>query len=164
MYQSKFMERAVSLSREALDKPGTLPYGAVIVMEGKIVGEGLNFSHARFDPTSHGEIEAIRDACRNLERVDLSGCEIYTSCEPCPLCVAAITMTGISSMYYGVSLEEAAQIWNRFPPRQARSTDIETLRRESGSTIEERAIPVQQANMEEAAKVLQAWGEQTHRG
>ena len=67
MYDEKFMRRAIELSAQALDKPGARPYGAVVVKDGTIVGEGLNQSAKNFDPTSHGEVEAIRDACRNLE-------------------------------------------------------------------------------------------------
>ena len=71
MYDEKFMRRAIELSAQALDEPGARPYGAVVVRDGKIVGEGLNQSAKNFDPTSHGEVEAIRDACRNLKTTDL---------------------------------------------------------------------------------------------
>lgn len=93
MYEEAFMRRAVAISAEALTTPGTEPFGAVVVRDGRIVGEGINRSLQNFDPTSHGETEAIRDACRNLATVDLTGCELYTSCEPCPLCVAAMMRT-----------------------------------------------------------------------
>ena len=86
MYDEKFMRRAIELSAQALEKPGARPYAAVIVKDGKIVGEGLNQSTGHFDPTSHGEVEAIRDACRNLKTLDLSGCDLYTSAEPCSMC------------------------------------------------------------------------------
>ena len=87
MYDEKFMRRAIELSTQALDEPGARPYGAVVVKDGRIVGEGLNQSAKNFDPTSHGEVEAIRDACRNLKTTDLSGADLYTSCEPCSVCV-----------------------------------------------------------------------------
>ena len=96
MYDEKFMRRAIELSAQALDTPGARPYGAVVVKDGKIVGEGLNQSAKNFDPTSHGEVEAVRDACRNLKTTDLSGAELYTSCEPCSVCVATMIMAGIS--------------------------------------------------------------------
>ena len=101
MYDEKFMRRAIELSAQALDTPGARPYGAVVVKDGKIVGEGLNQSAKNFDPTSHGEVEAVRDACRNLKTTDLSGAELYTSCEPCSVCVATMIMAGIGRMYYG---------------------------------------------------------------
>ena len=109
MYDEKFMRRAIELSAQALDTPGARPYGAVVVKDGKIVGEGLNQSAKNFDPTSHGEVEAVRDACRNLKTTDLSGAELYTSCEPCSVCVATMIMAGIGRMYYGASLEQSAR-------------------------------------------------------
>ena len=105
MYQEKFMRRAIEISAEALDIPGTEPFGAVVVWDGKIVGEGINRSVLNNDPTSHGETEAIRDACRSLGTVHLRGCELYTSCEPCALCVAAMEIAGISRLYYATNLE-----------------------------------------------------------
>ena len=89
MYREEFMKRAIALSAQALQTPGTEPFAALVVKDGAVVGEGFNHSVAHFDPTSHGEIEAIRDACRKLQTVDLGGCELYTSCEPCALCAAA---------------------------------------------------------------------------
>ena len=90
MTDKDFMEHAIGLSRRALEESGAEPFGAVVVKDGAIVGEGLNRAAFLFDPTSHGEVEAIRDACRKLRCTDLSGCDLYTSCEPCALCVAAI--------------------------------------------------------------------------
>src|SRR6478736_9602952 len=90
MYDDKFMDRALALSAQALTKPGTEPFGAVVVRDGVVVGEGINHSVAHWDPTSHGETEAIRDACRKLGTVDLNGSDLYSSCEPCALCVAVM--------------------------------------------------------------------------
>lgn len=157
MYQSKFMERALQLSGQALKEAGTEPFGAVIVKNGEIVGEGRNQSWTKFDPTSHGEIEAIRDACRSLKTVDLSDCEIYTSCEPCPLCVAAITMTGIAAMYYAASLDDAGNLLKDVRNGDHPANDICYLRRETGSSIAQRAVPVRQAMSAEAGEILKAW-------
>src|SRR5258705_8268951 len=110
MYDEQFMRRTIELSTQALDTPGVRPYGAVVVKDGEIVGEGLNEAAKKFDPTSHGEVEAVRDACRNLKTTDLSGCELYTSCEPCSVCVATMIMAGISRMYYCASLEQTAGV------------------------------------------------------
>ena len=118
MYDEKFMRRAIELSAQALDQPGARPYGAVVVKDGKIVGEGLNQAAKNFDPTSHGEVEAIRDACRNLKTTDLSGADLYTSCEPCSVCVSTMIMAGISRMYYGASLDQSAAVVPR-PPTAA---------------------------------------------
>ena len=85
--QKKFMARAIEIAREAVDTDGTLPYAAIVVLDGEIIGEGLNRSVANCDPTSHGEVEAIRDACRRLSLTSLKGAELYTSGEPCSMCV-----------------------------------------------------------------------------
>lgn len=108
MTDADFMARAIALSSEAMTTPGTEPFGAVVVKDGRIVGEGFNHSAVRFDPTSHGEIEAIRDACRNLRCTDLTGCDLYTSCEPCALCVAAMTIVNIRKLFYAASLADSA--------------------------------------------------------
>src|SRR2546423_14621748 len=110
MYDENFMRRAIELSAQALEMPGARPYGAVVVKDGQISGEGLNPSAKNFDPTSHGEVEAVRDACRNLKTTDLSGAELYTSCEPCSVCVSTMIMAGIGRVYYGASLEQSTAV------------------------------------------------------
>ena len=75
----------------------------IVVKDGQIVGEGLNRSTGNFDPTSHGEVEAIRDACRNLKTLQLTDCDLYTSAEPCSMCVSTMLVAGIARMYYGVN-------------------------------------------------------------
>jgi tRNA(Arg) A34 adenosine deaminase TadA len=102
MYDETFMRRAIALSEQALGEPGAGPFAAMIVRDGAIIGEGINRSRANFDPTSHGEVEAIRDACGKLKTVDLSGCDLYTTCEPCTMCVATMLIAGIGRMYYGL--------------------------------------------------------------
>ena len=87
--QPAFMRRAIELSRENVKRGGG-PFGAVIVREGQIVGEGFNRVTATNDPTAHAEVVAIRNACERLGTFSLNGCEIYTSCEPCPMCLSAI--------------------------------------------------------------------------
>jgi guanine deaminase len=153
MYDEKFMRRAIELSTWALDTPGARPYGAVVVMDGKIVGEGLNQSAKNFDPTSHGEVEAIRDACRNLKTTDLSGADLYTSCEPCSVCVATMLMTGIGRMYYGASLEQSGRIVPRpkMPPRP------ELVRAQVGLPLGEREMLAEVKLADEAIGVLEAW-------
>src|SRR5689334_5341841 len=105
-----FLRRAIALSAEAAATPGSEPFGAVVVRDGTVVvGEGFNRSRARLDLTSNGETEAIRDACRTLGTLDLSGCVLFSSCEPCALCVAAMEIAGIARVVYAASLADSAQ-------------------------------------------------------
>ena len=157
MYQETFMRRAIELSSSALDIPGTQPFGAVVVRDGEIVGEGLNRSVLNSDPTSHGETEAIRDACRKLGTTDLSGCELYTSCEPCALCVAAMEIAGISQLYYAANLEQANSAMDNLAKSGRPSIDSKRLRIETGKSVGERSMPSRQALDNEATEVLIAW-------
>ena len=157
MYQEEFLRRAIEISAGALDISGTEPFGAVVVRDGAIVGEGLNRSVLNNDPTSHGEIEAIRDACRNLGTVDLRGCELYTSCEPCALCVAGMEIAGISQLYYAANLEQASAAIGDLPQSVRFSIDSKRLQAECAKPVEERSMPSQQALREEATEVLADW-------
>src|SRR5687768_13782544 len=94
----QFMRLAIDLSRRRMRAEGCAPFGAVVVKDGVVVGEGVNEVEAKHDATSHGEVEAIRDAGRNLGTWDLSGCELYTTCEPCEMCVAAMFWAKIDRM------------------------------------------------------------------
>src|SRR4051812_28354819 len=157
MYQPEFMQRAIVLSAQALTEPGTEPFGAVIVKDGAIVGEGFNHSLANFDPTSHGEVEAIRDACRKLQTVDLSGCDIYTSCEPCALCVAAMGISRIGKMYYAASLAQSGAVFEGLPLAARFPIDCDALRAATGSLVNEREMPAEQKMAEDALEVLASW-------
>lgn len=160
MYQPEFMQRAIALSQTALTTPGTEPFGAVIVKEGRVVGEGLNHSLAHFDPTSHGEVEAIRDACRRLSTVDLSGCELYTSCEPCALCVALMNIVGIGQLFYASSLAQSGAAFSDLAPQHRHPIDCDLLRSECGAQVQQRAMPSAQKMDREATAVLKAWAAQ----
>ncbi len=107
--KNRFMQMAVDLSQYALDSKSGGPFGAIIVKKGRIVGSSGNRVFANCDPTAHAEVMAIRDACKNLESTDLTGCEIYTSAEPCPLCTAAIYWSKIEAVYYSNTEEDAMQ-------------------------------------------------------
>lgn len=159
MYREEFMRRAIEISAEALETPGTEPFGAVVVRDGRIVGEGLNHSALNNDPTSHGETEAIRSACRNLGTVDLRGCELYTSCEPCALCVAAMEISGISRLYYASDLQQANSAMGEIPASIRFPIDSQRLQSECGKPVSDRAIPSSQAMSGPALEVLQAWAE-----
>ena len=157
MYDETFMKRAIEISRAALSSPGTQPFGAVVVKDGAIVGEGLNRSAALLDPTSHGEVEAIRDACRTLGSLDLTGCELYTSCEPCPLCVAAMAIAGIARLYYAASLDQAGAAFTGLSKAHRHSIDLDLLRAEAGAPVNARRLPAEQRLDGEAVAVLREW-------
>ena len=156
-YDETFMRRAIEISAEALTTPGTEPFGAVVVKDGQIVGEGINRSVMNHDPTSHGETEAIRDACRNLGTVDLRGCALYTSCEPCALCVAAMGIAGIAVLYYAADMAQAGDALNNLPETARFPIDVDLLRQECGCPASDRQMPSEQALAGEAAEILKTW-------
>lgn len=156
-YDEKFMKRAIAISKTAMVIPGSEPFGAVIVRNGKIVGEGLSRALATLDVTSHGEVEAIRDANRRLKRLDLSDCEIYTTCEPCPLCVAAISIARLRKMYYAATLDQAGKAFDLLPPNGRFPVDIKKLIAEERATVNKRHTPAEQKLDAESFEVLKAW-------
>jgi len=110
MDQEKFMLEAVRLADEGMRADRGGPFGCVIVRQGKIVGRGSNCVTSTNDPTAHAEVTAIREACRDSGTYQLSDCELYTSCEPCPMCLAAIYWARIPTVYYGNTRADAAAI------------------------------------------------------
>lgn len=140
------MKRAIELSRKNIEHGGG-PFGAVIVKNGKIIGEGFNKVTANNDPTAHAEVEAIREACRNLSVFDLSGAEIYTSCEPCPMCLSAIYWARLSKIYYANTKIDAAKI----------EFDDDFIYSEIPKSIADRKIPMTQMMHSEALQVFKAW-------
>ena len=106
---ARFMEMAIKLSEENVDNGGG-PFGAVIVRDGEVISTGANRVVPNNDPTAHAEVTAIRNATAKLGTYDLSGCEIFTSCEPCPMCLGAIYWAHIDKIYYGNDRKDAAQI------------------------------------------------------
>ena len=107
---NEYMKVAKDLSEENLSSNAGGPFGACIVKDGKIIGKGNNHVLKNNDPTAHAEIEAIRDACKNINSYDLSNCELYTSCYPCPMCLSAIIWSNIKKVYYGNTKEDAENI------------------------------------------------------
>ena len=107
---NEYMKIAKELSDDNLKTNVGGPFGACIVKDGKIIGRGSNHVLANNDPTAHAEVMAIRDACKNINSYDLSGCELYTSCFPCPMCLSAIIWSNIKTVYYGNTKEDAANI------------------------------------------------------
>ena len=107
---NKYMKFAKELSDENLKTNAGGPFGACIVKDGKILGKGSNNVLSNNDPTAHAEIVAIREACQNLNSYDLSGCELYSTCYPCPMCLSAIIWANIKKVYYGNTKEDVAKI------------------------------------------------------
>ena len=109
MNENKFMRMAIELSKESVARGGG-PFGAVIVRDGKLIARGANRVTLNNDPTAHAEVVAIRNACRELQTFDLSGCTVYTSCEPCPMCLSALYWAGVSRICYANTKRDAAAI------------------------------------------------------
>ncbi len=107
---NKYMEIANDLARDNLNTKVGGPFGACVVRNGEIIGKGSNHVLSDNDPTAHAEVMAIRDACKNIGSYDLSDCEIYTSCYPCPMCLSAIIWANIKTVYYGNTKEDAEKI------------------------------------------------------
>ena len=129
---NKYMQIAKELADDNLKTNVGGPFGACIVKNGKIVGKGSNHVLSNNDPTAHAEIMAIRDACKNINSYDLSDCELYTSCYPCPMCLSAIIWSNIKKVYYGNTKEDAANIGFRddfiYDYIKNDSSDINTLK------------------------------------
>ena len=141
------MRRAIELSRSHMLGGEGGPFGAVVVRDGRIVGEGWNRVTSACDPTAHAEITAIREACRALGTFELRGCEIYTSCEPCPMCLAAIYWARLDRIWYANTQQDAAGI----------QFDDEWLYREVALPLEDRSLPAAQLLRDEALAVFRAW-------
>ena len=107
---NEYMKIAKDLANDNLKTNAGGPFGACIVKDGKIIGKGSNHVLANNDPTAHAEVMAIRDACKNINSYDLSDCELYTSCYPCPMCLSAIIWSNIKKVYYGNTKEDAADV------------------------------------------------------
>ncbi len=106
----KFMELAIEEARTGIRAGHGGPFGCVIVRDGEVIGRGHNEVVLRKDPTCHGEMQAIRNACENIGSFDLSGCELYTTAEPCPMCAGAIMWANISRVYYGCNVADTDSI------------------------------------------------------
>ena len=142
------MQRAIDLARaKMLEGGGYWPFGCYIVKADEVVGEGCNDMGASLDPTAHGEIIAIRDACKRLGTMDLSGCELYTSCEPCSLCASAIWLTRIDKVYYDAAIEDCLLTGSDFAP----------LRLDVGKPIHERTIPAERVLGDEGRALIAEW-------
>lgn len=142
-----FMRRAIELSRRNMAAGAGGPFGAVIVRDGRIIGEGWNKVTSSNDPTAHAEVVAIRDACARLDSFALEGAVLYTSCEPCPMCLAAVYWARISRIYYGNDKNDAARI----------GFDDAFLYRELTLAPSERSLPSTRMLADEARLVFEEW-------
>lgn len=142
----KFMRHAIELGRKGMEAGDGGPFGAIVVKNGNIIGEGWNHVLSSNDPTAHGEIVAIRDASKRIQSYDLSGCDLYTSGEPCPMCLSAIYWARLDRVFYGFSIEAAAAalfndefIFNELkkPSVQRRIPEIQILEAEALKTLQE---------------------------
>lgn len=145
--EEKFMAEAIALSRNGISKNEGGPFGCVIVKDDEIIGRGNNKVTSTNDPTAHAEIVAIRDACRNLDTFQLDDCEVYTTCEPCPMCLGAIYWARPKIIYYANNRKDAAEI----------GFDDATIYEEFGVDLEERRLPIKCIGREEALKVFEEW-------
>lgn len=146
MNNEQLMRRAIALSIESVNSGGG-PFGAVIARNGEIVAEGSNNVTLHHDPTAHAEVSAIREACRKLETFDLSGCDIYTSCEPCPMCLGAIYWAHIDKIYYANDRRDAADI----------GFDDDFIYQEIALKPTERTKPSEILLREEAIEAFRQW-------
>ena len=145
--KTKFMRRAIELSAERMREGAGGPFGAVVVKDGKVIAEGWNRVTSSNDPTAHAEVTAIRDACKALGTFSLAGCEIFTSCEPCPMCLSAIYWARLDRIYFANSRQDAAAI----------GFDDEFLYQEVPKPVEARSIPTVRLALPEAAAVFAEW-------
>lgn len=144
----EYMREAIRLASESVERGGG-PFGAVIAKDGKIIARASNSVTLENDPTAHAEVACIREACRALGTIDLSGCEIYTSCEPCPMCLGAIYWAHIDRIYYANDRKDAAEI----------GFDDDFIYEEIGKKPEDRRTPLLPLLRDEGLKSFRLWSE-----
>jgi tRNA(Arg) A34 adenosine deaminase TadA len=145
----KFMNEAISIAQKGMQTNEGGPFGCVIVKEGKIIGRGNNKVTSSNDPTAHAEIIAIREACKKLNDFQLEGCIIYTSCEPCPMCLGAIYWARPDKVYFGCNKNDAAEA----------GFDDDFIYKEIPLSFNKRTIPFEQCSREFALKIFQKWND-----
>ena len=144
--KNNFMQRAIELSINSVNTAGG-PFGCVIVKENKIIAEGTNLVTLSKDPTAHAEVVAIREACKKLNTFNLNGCVLYTSCEPCPMCLSAIYWSRIDNIFYANTRDDAKKI----------NFDDSLIYSEISKKNEDRKIPIKQMMRDEALKAFDLW-------
>jgi len=149
----RFMRRAIELAQQGVAAGDGGPFGTVIVKDGEIVGEGWNRVIATNDPTAHGEVVAIRDATNRSKSFSLAGCELYTTGEPCPMCLSAIYWANIERVFYGFDVQDAADV----------GFDDSFIYEQLAKPLSERKIPEAQVLGPEAVKMLKAYAADPNR-
>jgi guanine deaminase len=147
------MQQAIALATENVTSGRGGPFGCVIVKDGEIVATGVNLVTASNDPTAHAEVTAIRNACQSLATFQLDGCDVYTSCEPCPMCLAALYWSRCRTIYYGNTAKDAARV----------GFDDSFLYDEVKKPLSERTIPIVQVMGPEAWESFATWARTTSR-
>ena len=148
--KNNFMLRAIELSIKSANGTGG-PFGCVIVKDDKIIAEGSNKVTFSNDPTAHAEIVAIREACKKLNTFNLSGCDLYASCEPCPMCLSAIYWSHVENIFYANTREDAKKI----------NFDDSLIYSEISKKNEDRKIPIKQILIDEALEAFEIWDKKT---
>ena len=148
--KNKFMLRAIELSISSAKDTGG-PFGCVMVKDDKIIAEGSNKVTFSNDPTAHAEIVAIREACKKLNTFNLSSCDLYASCEPCPMCLSAIYWSHVDNIFYANTREDAKKI----------NFDDSLIYSEISKKNEDRKIPIKQMLRDEAIKAFEIWNKKT---
>jgi tRNA(Arg) A34 adenosine deaminase TadA len=151
--ENRFMRRAIELSVENVRSGKGGPFAALVVKDGEILATGTNVVTTACDPTAHAEVVAIREACRKLGEFQLGGCEIYTTCEPCPMCLGAIYWARPARVYFANTASDAAAI----------GFDDSFIYQQLGVALAERAIPMVQLMREEALAAFQEWERKSDR-
>jgi tRNA(Arg) A34 adenosine deaminase TadA len=149
-FNEEMMRKAIELSKQSIEKGGG-PFGAVIVKNGEIIATGHNMVTLTNDPTAHAEVSVIREAAKKLNNFSLEGCEIYTSCEPCPMCLAAIYWARIEKIYYANTKKDATEI----------DFDDSFIYEQIELPYSERSIPVTQMLRNEAIEAFEIWRDKT---
>jgi len=149
MSEKKYMEMAIAAAMTGMNNDEGGPFGAIVIKGDSIVGRGNNKVTSTNDPTAHAEVVAIRDACNNLQTFQLDGCDLYTSCEPCPMCLGAIYWARPDRVFYACTREDAANI----------GFDDDLIYEELKVPMTDRKISFVQINRAEALKVFESWKE-----
>ena len=149
--QEHFMKAAIQLAEEGMEKGDGGPFGAVVVKNGEIIGRGWNSVIALNDPTAHAEVMAIRDACKRLNSFQLDDCDIYTSCEPCPMCLGAIYWARPRNIYFACNHQDAASV----------GFDDSFIYKEIALQPSQRRIPATELLRLESLKVFKKWAEKS---
>ena len=142
-----FLRMAIDLARKGMKEGQGGPFGAVVVKDGEVIGQSCNQVTSTNDPTAHAEVQAIRNACQHLDHFQLTGCDLYTSCEPCPMCLGAIYWARPGHVFYAAYHSDAAEVSfdDQFIYEEIRKKDVE------------RSIPMQQFLRKEAVEVFKEW-------